>query len=64
MLLPAGTHAVYFQAAAVIVMLILLGQYLNARTRDRTGDAIRNMASLRATTARVERNCAICALAL
>jgi copper ion binding protein len=36
-LLPEGARAVYFESAAVIVTLILLGRYLEARARGRTG---------------------------
>lgn len=54
-LLPDGTRVVYFEAAAVIVTLILLGRYLEARAKGRTGQAIRRLVGLRAKTARVER---------
>ncbi|MEY8828168.1 heavy metal translocating P-type ATPase [Sedimentitalea sp. XS_ASV28] len=54
-LLPAGTANVYFEAAAVIVVLILLGRYLEARAKGRTGDAIRKLIKLRSGVARVER---------
>ena len=37
---PKRTRAVYFEAAAVIVTLILLGRWLEARARGRTGAAI------------------------
>ena len=37
-LLPAHTRAVYFEAAAVIVTLILLGRFLEARAKGRTGE--------------------------
>src|SRR3546814_11734652 len=39
-LLPAGTVNVYYEAAAVIVTLILLGRYLEARAKGRTSEAI------------------------
>ena len=52
--LPDGTVAVYFEAAAVIVTLILLGRWLEARARGRTGAAIRRLVGLRPETARVE----------
>ncbi len=55
-LLPEGTRQVYFEAAAVIVTLILLGRYLEARAKGRTGEAIRRLLSLQVTTARVKRN--------
>lgn len=53
-LLPEGTRAVYFEAAAVIVTLILLGRWLETRARGRTGSAIRKLVGLRPKTARVE----------
>nr|WP_325250029.1 heavy metal translocating P-type ATPase [Amylibacter sp.] len=55
-LLPDGTQVVYFEAAAVIVTLILLGRTLEARAKGRTGEAIRKLVGLRAKTARVQRN--------
>ncbi len=54
-LLPEGTANVYFEAAAVIIVLILLGRYLEARAKGRTGEAIRKLVGLQAKTARVER---------
>jgi Cu+-exporting ATPase len=45
----------YFETAAVIITLILLGKYLEARARGRTGEAIRRLLGLQAKTARVER---------
>jgi Au+-exporting ATPase len=53
--LPAGTVNVYYEAAAVIVTLILLGRYLEARAKGRTSDAIRRLIGLKAKTARVRR---------
>ncbi|WP_233235766.1 heavy metal translocating P-type ATPase [Bordetella sp. LUAb4] len=53
--LPAGTAAVYFEAAAVIVTLILLGRMLEARAKGRTGAAIARLAALQPRTARVLR---------
>jgi len=55
-LLPEGSRAVYFEAAAVIVTLILLGRFLEARAKGRTGAAIRALIGLRPKTARVERD--------
>src|SRR5690554_511000 len=55
-LLPAGTQHVYFEAAAVIVTLILLGRVLEARAKGRTGDAIKHLLSLQGNTARVRLN--------
>ncbi|WP_200832477.1 heavy metal translocating P-type ATPase [Candidatus Halocynthiibacter alkanivorans] len=54
-LLPAGTQAVYFEAAAVIVVLVLLGRFLEARAKGRTGEAIRKLLGLQAKTANVVR---------
>lgn len=54
--LPTGTANVYFEAAAVIVVLILLGRYLEARAKGRTGAAIRKLVGLQPKTARVERD--------
>ncbi len=54
--LPPGTVAVYFEAAAVIVTLILLGRWMEARARGRTGAAIRRLIGLQPDTARVTRN--------
>ncbi|MFN3209819.1 MAG: heavy metal translocating P-type ATPase [Roseovarius sp.] len=55
-LLPPGTVAVYFEAAAVIVTLILLGRWMEARARGRTGAAIRRLIGLQPDTARILRN--------
>ena len=53
-LLPAGTANVYFEAAAVIVVLILFGRLLEFRAKGRTGAAIRKLVGLQPKTARVE----------
>jgi heavy metal translocating P-type ATPase len=53
--LPAGTTFVYFEAAAVIVTLILLGRWLEARAKGRTSEAIKRLVGLQAKTARVVR---------
>lgn len=55
-LLPAGTVNVYYEAAAVIVTLILLGRYLEARAKGRTSEAIGRLVGLQAKVARVLRN--------
>ncbi|WP_319784366.1 heavy metal translocating P-type ATPase [Oceanisphaera sp. IT1-181] len=55
-LLPAGTQYVYFEAAAVIVTLILLGRFLEARAKGRTGDAIQRLLKLQVNTARVQKD--------
>ena len=48
----AGTVAVYFEAAAVITVLVLLGQVLELRARERTSGAIRALLDLAPKTAR------------
>jgi Cu+-exporting ATPase len=49
---PQGVVAVYFEAAAVIVTLVLLGQVLELRARSQTGAAIRALLGLAPKTAR------------
>ena len=51
----AQTVPVYFEAAAVIVALIVLGRMLESRAKSKTGDAIRRLVGLQAKTARVVR---------
>ncbi len=50
-----STGGVYYEAAAVIIALILLGRMLEARAKARTGDAIRRLIGLQPRTARVSR---------
>ncbi len=54
---PAGAAMapVYFEAAAVIIALILAGRLMEARAKARTGDAIRRLMGLQARTAHVVR---------
>src|SRR5207344_3640135 len=47
-----GAVAVYFEAAAVITVLVLLGQVLELRARERTSGAIRALLDLAPKTAR------------
>jgi Cu+-exporting ATPase len=47
---------VYFEAASVIIALILLGRMLEARAKGQTGDAIRRLLGLQAKTAKVIRD--------
>ena len=47
-----GTVPVYYEAAAVITVLVLLGQVLELRARDQTGGAIRALLNLAPKTAR------------
>ena len=51
-----GHVGVYFEAAAVIVTLVLLGQVMELRAREGTGKAIRALLDLAAKTARVIRD--------
>lgn len=55
-LLPSGTVNVYYEAAAVIVTLILLGRVLEAKAKGRTSEAIKRLIKLQAKTARVRRD--------
>ncbi|MDF5375987.1 heavy metal translocating P-type ATPase [Vibrio parahaemolyticus] len=54
--LPPGAVNVYYEAAAVIVTLILLGRFLEARAKGRTSQAIKRLVGLQARTARVRRD--------
>ncbi|HWS52512.1 MAG TPA: heavy metal translocating P-type ATPase [Pyrinomonadaceae bacterium] len=51
----AAAPPVYFEAASVIIALILLGRLLEARAKGQTGEAIRRLMGLQAKTARVVR---------
>ena len=48
-----GGHEVYYEAAAVIITLILMGRLLEARARGRASDAIRRLRELQPKTARI-----------
>ena len=50
---PDGTLAIYFESAAVITVLVLLGQVLELRARSRTSSAIRALLGLTPKTARL-----------
>ncbi|MGC9948349.1 MAG: heavy metal translocating P-type ATPase [Bryobacteraceae bacterium] len=50
-----GGHEVYYEAAAVIITLILLGRVLEARARGKASEAIRHLRELQPKTARVVR---------
>ncbi len=52
----AGMVPVYFEAASVIIALILLGRMFESRAKGRTGEAIRRLIGLQAKTARVVRD--------
>src|SRR5712691_7012661 len=51
-----GKIDIYFEAAAVITVLVLLGQVLELRARSRTGSAIRALLNLAPTVARIVRD--------
>jgi len=54
LLFPSFGHHVYFETSAVIITLIKLGKMLEARTKGRTGGAIRKLMKLRPKTAFIE----------
>lgn len=55
-ILPEGTVHVYFEAAAVIIVLILLGRFLEARAKGRTSEAIKRLAKMQVKVAHVMRD--------
>lgn len=55
-LLPQSARNVYFEAAAVIITLILAGRWMEARAKGRTGAAIARLIALRPNSATVERD--------
>src|SRR5690606_14625619 len=57
--LPANAVHVYYEAAAVVVTLVLVGRYLEARAKGRTSDAIKHLVGLRPASARVRRDGAL-----
>ncbi|MBI1734124.1 MAG: copper-translocating P-type ATPase [Candidatus Rokubacteria bacterium] len=52
----AGAHMTYYETAAVVITLVVLGRWLEARARGRTSDAIRRLVQLAPRTARVLRD--------
>ena len=52
---PAGTAHVYYEAAGVVITLILLGKYFEAIAKGRSSEAMKKLLSLQAKTARVVR---------
>jgi len=54
--MPEQMRSVYYEAAAVIVVLILLGRFLEARAKGRTGAAIEKLLGLQVKTAHVMRD--------
>ncbi|MFN3595706.1 MAG: heavy metal translocating P-type ATPase [Rubricoccaceae bacterium] len=51
--LPPGAAHVYYEAAAVIITLVLVGKWIEARAKGRTSEAVRALLDLRAPSARV-----------
>ena len=51
-----GRGATFFESAALLTAFIVLGRFLEALTRGRTSEAIRNLMSMQAKTARIIRN--------
>ena len=58
-LVPQDSRVVYFEAAAAIIALVLLGRWLEARAKGQTGEAVRRLVGLRPPTARIERDGAV-----
>ncbi len=54
-LIHSGMNALYFESAAMIVTLVSLGKYLEARSKSKTGDALAKLVSLAPKTAFVKR---------
>ena len=52
----ADPHHLYFEASAVVITLVLLGKWLEARAKRHTADAIRALQALRPDAARVRRD--------
>ncbi|QGG79606.1 copper-translocating P-type ATPase [Litorivicinus lipolyticus] len=52
-LIPGAAHAVYFESVAVVIALILLGRFLEARAKGQTGQAIQRLVGLQPDTALV-----------
>ncbi|MEN3930319.1 heavy metal translocating P-type ATPase [Microvirga sp. W0021] len=52
-----GDHGhLYFESSAVVITLVLLGKYLEARAKRKTADAVRALLDLKPETVRVSRN--------
>jgi len=52
----AFAKSLYFESAAVVITLVMLGKYLEAVSKGKTSEAIKKLMQLRPTTAVVERN--------
>lgn len=53
--LPEGTRSIYYEAASVVISLILFGRYLEAKAKGRTGQAIAQLVALSPDVAVVQR---------
>ena len=53
---PAGMAEIYYDTSSIIIALILLGRFLEARAKGQTSEAIRKLMGLQAKTARVVRD--------
>lgn len=58
-LLPSGAVQVYYESSSVIITLILMGRYLEARAKGRTSEAISRLVGLQAKSAHVLRDGAV-----
>ncbi|MCG5527384.1 MULTISPECIES: cation-translocating P-type ATPase [Halorhodospira] len=58
-LFPEEARGVYFEAIGVIITLVLVGRYLELKSRGRASQAIQRLMALQAPTARVERDGAV-----
>ena len=54
--LSGNPHHLYFEAASIIITLILLGKMLETKAKGKTSEAIKKLMGLQAKTARVNRN--------
>jgi Cu+-exporting ATPase len=54
--MASGAHMTYYETAAVVITLVVLGRWLETRARGRTSDAIRRLVQLAPRTARVLRD--------
>lgn len=51
-----AVHHLYFESAAIIITLVMLGKFLETRSKSRTGEAVRQLSSLAPKTAVILRN--------
>jgi P-type Cu+ transporter len=55
-LFPPGTAMPFYDAAAIVIALVLLGQWLEARARGRTGEALEALSRLQVKAVRIRRD--------